>query len=189
MRLLIYGSRDYARTVSELAEDCGHEIVGLIDDTDPTRDGVVGCFDDAVGRHRDCGVVLGIGYTDLLGRWAAWGRVLACGLSTPTLIHPRAYVARTAILGSGGVVMAGAIVDQRAHLGEAVVVWPGVCINHDTVIGDNCFISPHAVLCGHVTLGANTFVGAGAAVADHCRVPAGSRIRMLERYVDHRGGA
>lgn len=186
MRLLIYGARDYARTVGELAVDCGHQVVGLVDDHQPDREGVIGSFADALARHRDCGVVLGIGYADLAGRWRAWGRVRASGSPVPALVHPRAYVARSAVVGAGSVVMAGAIVDQRACLGEGVVLWPGACINHDTVVGDNCFVSPNAVLCGHVHLGADCFVGAAAAVADHCRVLPGTRIRMLERYADHR---
>lgn len=186
MRLLIYGSRDYARTVAEVAQDCGHEIAGLIDDTDPRRPGVVGRLDDAVAGHPDCAIVLGIGYSDLGMHWAAWLRTRASGRPTPTLVHPRAYVARSAVVGLGSVVMAGAIVDQRVRLGEVVVVWPGACVNHDTFVDDNCFVSPNAVLCGHVSVGAHTFVGAAAAVADHCRVPARSKIRMLERYVDHR---
>lgn len=181
MRVLIYGSRSFADTIADLALDCGHELVGKVDD-EGVGASVLGRFADVVASHADCSVVLGIGYNDLPARWAAWQRVRRSGLLTPALVHPRAYVARTAEIGPGCAVMAGAIVDRRARLGEASVVWPGACINHDTVVGENCFISPNATLCGVVTVGAHSFIGAAAAIADHCDVPESSRIRMLERY-------
>jgi sugar O-acyltransferase (sialic acid O-acetyltransferase NeuD family) len=181
MRLLIYGSANYAETVADLAVDCGHEVVGMVDD-EGTSAAVLGRFSDVVGAHRDCGLVMGIGYKDLPARWRAWQRVRAGSLATPSLVHPRAYVARTAVLGLGCVVMAGATVDRSARLGEASVMWPGACVSHDTEVGPNCFISPNATLCGFVRVGAHTFIGAGAAVADYCELPEASRIRMLERY-------
>lgn len=185
MRLLIYGARDYADTVADLAEDCGHEVVGRVDDNG-SAEGVLGRFVDVVPRWPDCSVVLGIGYRDLAARWAAWQRVRSSGRSSPALIHPRAYVARTAKVADGCVVMAGALVDRQARLDEVSVLWPGACINHGCVVGANSFVSPNATLCGHVQLGAHCFVGAGAAIADHCRVPDGTRIRMLERYALNR---
>lgn len=185
MRLLVYGAADYALTVADLALDCGHEVVGHIDDhgDGPT---VLGRFDAVVAAHRDCGIVMGIGYKDLGARWTAWQRVRASGLATPALVHPRAYVSRSAEVAPGCAVMAGANVDRRARLGEAVVLWPGVCVSHDAEVGANCFVSPNATLCGYARIGAHSFIGAGAAVADYCAVPAGSRLRMLERYSLHR---
>lgn len=185
MRLLIYGSRSYSDTIAELAEDCGHEVVGRMDD-DGRASHVLGRFLEVVELHRDCGIVMGIGYRDLPGRFAAWNRVIRTGLPTPALIHPCAYVARSASVGLGCVVMAGAVVDRKARLGEVSVVWPGACINHDAEVGCNSFISPNATVCGFAHVGAHSFIGAGAAIADHCQVPQSTRIKMLERYSLHR---
>ena len=183
MRLLIYGSSDFAPTVIELVRACGHEPVGMIDDT---RQGpeILGSLDEVARSHpsTDYGIALAIGYKNLSGRWKAWLRAREAGYGAPILIHPRAYIADSALLGAGCMVMAGAVVDVRANIGEASVLWPSVCANHDTCIGANCFISPNATLCGHVSIGANSFVGAGAAVADRCVVPPSSFIKMLSRY-------
>ena len=185
MRILIYGSGSYAETIADLALDCGHEVVGKVDD-DGTGAAVLGRFADLIESHRDCGVVMGIGYRDLPARWAAWQRVRRSGLASPALVHPRAYVARTAQIGLGCVVMAGAIVDRNAQIGDASVIWPCACINHDTVVGANCFVSPSATLCGAVRVGAHSFIGAAAAIADHCDVPESSMIKMHQRYALHR---
>ena len=186
MRLLIYGSSDFAPTVIELVRACGHEAVGLIDDT---RLGfnVLGSLEQVTLTHPpvDYGIALAIGYKNLAGRWAAWLRARAAGYDAPVLIHPRAYVADSAKVGAGSMVMAGALIDVRASVGTAAVLWPGVCINHDSTIGANCFISPNATLCGFVQLGENSFVGAGAAVADGSQVPPSSFIKMLGSYPRH----
>lgn len=183
MRLLIYGAGDFAPTVIELVRACGHEAVGLVDDTRP-RPEILGNLEQVTRSHppEDYGFALAIGYRNLAGRWLAWQRARAAGYAAPILIHPRAYVADSAQVGAGSMVMAGALVDVRANVGAAVVLWPGVCVNHDTRIGANCFISPNATLCGFVRLGENSFVGAGAAVADRSQVPPASFIKMMGRY-------
>ena len=187
MRLLIYGSGDFAPTVIELARACGHEPVGLIDDMHQGPV-ILGNLEAVTRSHPpgDYGIALAIGYNNLAGRWMAWQRARAVGYEAPILIHPRAYVADSAQVGAGSMVMAGAVVDVRANVGEATVLWPSVCVNHDTSIGANCFISPNATLCGFVHLGANSFVGAGAAIADRCEVPPSSFIKMLGRYTGRR---
>lgn len=181
MRLLIYGSRSFAQTVADLARDCGHEVVGMIDDL-ASGPGIVGTFDQAIQAFPDCGIALGIGYSNLPARWSAWQRVRSANRETPALVHPRAYVAASAAVGAGSFVMAGAIVDRQARLGQAVVVWPGACINHDVHIDDNCFISPNATLCGFVRVGGHTFIGAGAAIADNCVLPECSFVKMNSSY-------
>ncbi len=183
MQLLIYGSKDFAPTVAELARHCGHEVVGMIDDFS-TGPGILGTFDSVVRSHPpgQYAMAMAIGYQHLGGRWKAWQKVLAAGYAAPALVHPRAYVSDSATLGPGTMVMAGALVDGRARIGALVVLWPGACVSHDCNVGDNSFISPNATLCGFVQLGADSFVGAGAAIADHCSVPPSSRIKMLARH-------
>lgn len=184
MRLLIYGSKEFALTVMELVRHCGHESVGMVDDFN-SGSGILGNI-ETVRRDfspNEYGMVLAIGYSNLTARWLAWERIVAAGYISPTLIHPRAYVADTAQVGQGCMVMAGAIVDVRAKLGDAVVAWPGVCINHDVVIGNNTFLSPNSTICGCSVVGVNTFIGANAVIADHCSVPPASFIKMQSRFI------
>jgi sugar O-acyltransferase (sialic acid O-acetyltransferase NeuD family) len=181
MQLLIYGARAFARTVADLARDCGHEVLGMVDD-EGSGEGVLGRFDEVTESYAGCGFAMGIGYNNLPARWAAWQRVRRCGRETPALVHPRAYVARSACVGAGSLIMAGAIVDRAARLGEATVVWPGACISHDVEVEENCFVSPNATLCGFVHVGAHSFIGAAAAVADRGVVPANSFLKMQAHF-------
>lgn len=187
MKLLIFGSREFAPTVSDLIRHCGHAPVGMIDDFN-AGPGILGSFEAVRETHppSDYGMALAIGYSNLDARWKAWQRIRAAGYRAPALVHPRAYVADNAQVGDGCMVMAGAIVDVRASLGELVVVWPGACVNHDARIGNNTFLSPNSTICGFSTIGANSFVGAGATVADHCDVPESSFIKMHSSHTGPR---
>lgn len=183
MRLLLYGARDFARTVAELVRHCGHEVAGMIDDFNKGPS-IVGTLAEAARRFppTEYGIALAIGYNDLAARWATWQRVKDLGYPTPALIHPRAYVADTARVDGGAMIMAGALVDVRAEVGPAAVVWPGACVNHDARIGANTFISPNATVCGYAQIGAHSFIGAGAVIVDRGSVPEGSFIKMLTAY-------
>ena len=185
MRLLIYGSREFASTVADLIRHCGHEVAGMVDDFN-VGTGIVGKFDSAVQRFppSEYGFVVAIGYSNIPARWKAWERIRAAGYGAPALVHPRAYVADNALVGEGSMIMAGAIVDVRAQLGELVVVWPGACINHDVRVGKNTFVSPNATLCGSVVVGSDSFIGAAAAIADHSHVPDCSFIKMNSIFKD-----
>jgi sugar O-acyltransferase (sialic acid O-acetyltransferase NeuD family) len=184
MQVLIYGSREFAQTVAELVEDCGHGVAGFIDDFSPGP-GIVGTLVQARRSHSpdEYGIALAVGYNQLAARWDAWQRVCEAGYRAPALIHPRAYVAKSAEVGEGAMIMAGSIVDARAKVGAIVVAWPGSCVSHDCVVGENSFISPNATLCGYVNLGAHCFVGAGAAIVDHCSVPPSTWIKMQSSYL------
>lgn len=183
MRLLIYGSKEFAHTVADLVRHCGHELVGMVDDFNSGPQ-ILGTFDTVVHAFppSEYGFAIAVGYADIPGRWAVWQKIFAKGYRAPALIHPRAYVADTAQVGEGCMVMAAAIVDVRAKLDELAVVWPGSCINHDVVVGSNTFVSPGVTICGASRIGSNTFIGAGTVIADHCEIPAGSFIKMMTRY-------
>lgn len=179
MRVLIYGSKEFAATVADLVRHCGHEVAGMVDDFNVGA-GIVGNLNFVAENFSpsDFGFAVAIGYSNIPARWDAWERIRAVGYRAPALVHPRAYVADNCVVGEGCMVMAGAIVDVRAQLGELVVVWPGACINHDAKVGRNTFVSPNATLCGSSVIGPHTFIGASAAVADHSEVPAGTFIKM-----------
>ncbi len=128
------------------------------------------------------GVALAVGYSQLPARWAAWERVSQAGYWAPALVHPRAYIADSARLGAGVMVMAAAIVDVHAEIGDLAVLWPGANVSHDSRVGSNVFISPGAVLCGAVEVGSHSFIGAGAVVVDHSNVPEASFVKAGSVY-------
>jgi sugar O-acyltransferase (sialic acid O-acetyltransferase NeuD family) len=183
VKLLLYGSTQFSTTVRELARHCGFEVAGVIDQHS-SGNKILGSFEEVTLSHPpgDYAMALAVGYRDLAARWQAWERIRAAGYATPALIHPNSYVADSATVGAGAMIMAGALVDVHARIGEAAVIWPGACINHDTHIGANSFMSPGSIVCGCSSIGSNTFVGAGAVVVDHVSIPDNSFLQAAGLY-------
>lgn len=181
--VLIYGSREFGQVVRGLVEDCGRRFEGFVDDWNSGPQ-VLGSFVEVTNRYPPEGfeIALAIGYRHLAARWELYQRVKAAGYRVSTLVHPQAYLARSATVLEGAMVMARAVVDMAATVGNLAVIWPGVVINHDSRVGENSFVSPNATVCGHSSVGCSCFVGAAAVVVDHVVVPDGSFIRAGAVY-------
>lgn len=184
MKVLVYGSLLMGAVVRSLVEDCGHEFAGFIDDINPGAN-VLGPF-EAVRASHPAGAfacVNAIGYRDLATRRRVSERIRGAGYQTPTLVHPRAYLASSVTVASGALIMATASIDHRVKIEADVVVWPSATVSHDSTIGGNTFLSPAAIICGDCRVGRDCFVGAGAVVVSYCDVPDGTFLKALTRYV------
>lgn len=183
MKLLIYGAGEFAEVITELAQQCGYQVAGYVSDMEQD-DKRLGSFEDVVQTHppKEYFMAIAIGYNNLDVRWDIWKKVKKAGYKLPPLIHPKSYVADSASIGEGAMIMAGVIVDIKTKVGDVSVLWPGVCLNHNSEIGKNIFISPNATICGACTVGKNSFIGAGAVIVDHCNVPDRSFIKANSTF-------
>ncbi|HVE72398.1 MAG TPA: acetyltransferase [Thermoanaerobaculia bacterium] len=82
-----------------------------------------------------------------------------------TAIHPFTSIARTATIGAGTMISAGAIVAPRAILGRGVLLNTKASVDHDTVVGDFAHIAPGATIGGRCRIGDDAFIGPGATIA------------------------
>jgi len=95
-------------------------------------------------------------------------------------IHPKAVIARTAVLGQGIIVNACTVIQPYARIGNHVMIHAGVIIEHDCIIHDFVNLAPKVTLAGHVKIGKGTTVYTGAVISptvktgDYCTVGAGS---------------
>ncbi|MEP6735466.1 MAG: acetyltransferase [Chryseolinea sp.] len=79
-------------------------------------------------------------------------------------VHPSVIFSRFASMGTGSMVLHGAIVQVLAKIGDHVIVNTGAQIDHDCVIGNFAHIAPRVALCGNVRIGEGAWIGAGATV-------------------------
>jgi len=86
------------------------------------------------------------------------------GLSPITIVHPTAFVAKSASLGKGSQILAKAAVTVNCRLGAACIVNTNATIDHDTVLGDGVHVAPGATVTGEVQVGSFAMIGAGAVV-------------------------
>ena len=88
------------------------------------------------------------------------------GLQLPVIIAPSAHVSRHATIGSGTIVMHGAIVNAGARVGNNCIINTRALIEHDATVQDHCHISTGAILNGDVHIGTGSFVGSGSIIKE-----------------------
>lgn len=96
--------------------------------------------------------------------------VQALGFELVDAIHPRATVSRSASLGLGVAVMAGAVINAETRIGDLSIVNTGATVDHDCVIGTAVHIAPNSALAGNVTVGDGTFMGIGCRAVPGCTI-------------------
>lgn len=187
--VIIYGSKDFAHTLKNLVNICGHKFIGFIDDYEPKRESVLGTFQEVRERYsnKEYKIVNGIGYNSLKARWDIHLNVKNYGYETINLIHPKTIIDRSSVIGNGNIIMAGTIIEMNTLLNDLIVLWPGVVINHDCQIGNNSFFSPNSNVCGFSKVEDNCFIGASAVVVNNTVVPENSFIKAGSVYSKKRG--
>lgn len=189
-KVLILGGKGTASVIANSmihANNMGYneyEFAGFLDDREKEVDGlpVIGKFSD-VQKFINNGfyfiyTVFKMGIQDQRIK-------LFESLSIPdhrlcTFTHPLAYIAPSAIIGPGSVVLAHSTVSPMTKIGKCCLVLNNVSIAHDNIIGDyvkftpNCAIGADLVISngawfginctvrGKLTIGENSIIGIGA---------------------------
>ena len=86
------------------------------------------------------------------------------GFCFPVLIHPDASVEKSAFLGEGTIVLAGAIVGSKAQISEINFVNTGSVISHEVVAGLNNHFAPNSTIAGKVIIGKNNLFGMNSSI-------------------------
>lgn len=105
-----------------------------------------------------------------LNRQKLFAKMKALGFRFKSFAHPAAIVSRTAKIGEGCQIMAGAVLQCGVVLAENAVINTRSSIDHDCIIGSHAFIAPGVTLCGDVRVASSAFIGAGAVAIPNIRI-------------------
>lgn len=155
--LLIIGAGGHGKVVAEVAEACGYENIAFLDDNSPEAIGKIS--DMIFYRERFSNAFVGIGNNQF--RNETINKVIEIGYHIPVLIHPTAYVSKSAAVSEGTIVEPLAIVNANTVVGTGCIVSVGSIVDHDTMLE----------ACVHVNAGA--VVKAGAHVEKNRKLEAG----------------
>jgi sugar O-acyltransferase (sialic acid O-acetyltransferase NeuD family) len=178
-RLILLGGGGHCISCIDVIEsESRHIIAGILDIKENVGKNVLGYpilgDDNDILKYVEdgCYFLLTIGQiktADL--RVKLFKEVLKHGGKFATVISNRAYIAKSASIGSGTIVMHDALINVNSHIGMNCIINTKALIEHDCEVMSHCHISTMAVLNGNVKVCERVFVGSGSVVIQGVEVP------------------
>ena len=164
----------------ELCEDCGLNIIGIIDNTlKGTYEGVkvIGTDDDRHDIFKKYGnVPLVLTPDKPVIREKLYHIYKEAGFSFKTIVSPTARISRTAVIGEGTIVQDGVNVSSHTKIGDFVKLNTMSNVMHDCVVGNFTTIAPNVCILGRISIGENCYIGANATVLPDVKIVGGTTI-------------
>ena len=187
--LILVGGGGHCKSVMDVAESAGFNILGVLDrpefvGKDVLGYKIIGSDDDIPKYVSKAEFIVTVGFIknpDI--RIRLFNQIKSAGGKLATIIASTAYVSKYAQLGEGSVVMHKAFVNADCKIGANAIINTLANIEHDCVVGDNAHISTGVMVNGGCNIGCNVFIGSRSVVAncvsvcDNVIVGAGSFIR------------
>jgi sugar O-acyltransferase (sialic acid O-acetyltransferase NeuD family) len=177
----------------ELAEQCGHEIIGCIDRGTTGGDTALSIFGDDESLpdfvHKLEGALAFLTPDQPSVRHRLQGHYAAYQFAFASLISPQSRISNTATVGEGAFIQWNAHLSSGTKIGRFVRVNVSANLMHDVQVGDFSTIAPNACVLGGVSIGSNCYIGAnstilpGITIGDGAIVGAGA---VVTRNVDPR---
>lgn len=168
MKVSILGIGNYSEVIIELCEDIGYEVESLFH-FDSTRNGdlvmgfkIKGDYEDFLKNPQGTNVVVGIGDNRIRSIWL--DKLRGLGFNTINLVHPTAYVSKSAQLGEGVYIHAGAFIWTSSKLSNNVIISPQAMVAHHTLLKEGVSVSANAMVGSYVEVGKRVMIGINAGI-------------------------
>ena len=144
--LLILGAGQFAYVVEEIALAMGKfDKISFLDDS---SERAIGKLDELEKFKEEYSYgIVAIGNPQV--RRSLIERLEKYGYCLPTLIHPSAYISKTAIVGKGTIIEPLCGVNSNTSIGCGCIISMGAQVNHNVNIQDYCHIDCGAVICSN----------------------------------------
>ncbi len=187
--LILVGGGGHCKSVIEVAESAGYNILGILDMPEevgkPVLDYKVIGTDDNIPDYVDkAEFVITVGFIKNPSiRIRIFDQIKDAGGRLATIVASTARVSKYAEIGEGTVVMHQTFVNAGARIGRNCIINTFCNVEHDAQVGDQCHISTGVMVNGDCKIGERVFVGSQSALAngitigDDIIVGAGSFVR------------
>lgn len=168
--LILVGGGGHCKSVIDVAESAGYNILGILDRAIPVGSTVLGYKvlgnDDLVEPYLDkAEFIVTVGQIKSPSIRIRLNKMVKdAGGKLATIIASSAHVSRYATIGEGTVVMHHAVVNAGAQIGEGCIVNSFANIEHDVKLGNYCHVSTGAMVNGEAEIGEGTFIGSQSVV-------------------------
>lgn len=194
LNLILLGGGGHCKSVIEVAESAGYNILGVLDKPEEVGKQVldykvIGTDDDIAQYIDKAEFVITVGFIKNPSiRIKLYNKVKDAGGRLATIIASTAHVSKYATIGEGTVIMHQSVVnagakagvnciintfaniEHDAHVGDQCHISTGTMVNGDCKVGDRCFIGSQSVLANGITVGDDIIVGAGSFVRKNISV-------------------
>lgn len=183
--IILIGGGGHCKSCIDVIEMTNkYNIIGILDRKDKVGSQVLGYnivgTDDDIPKYLNKNIVflLTIGQlqsSDL--RVRLFEKIKKSGGEFATIVSPRAYVSKYALLGEGSIIMHGAQVNAGSKIGKNCIINSKALIEHDCNISDNCHVAVGAVIAGGVDIGECSFIGANSTIVQSLSIPCNTFVK------------
>lgn len=168
--LILVGGGGHCKSVIDVAESAGYNILGILDRPDEVGKSVLGYkvigTDDDIPLFVDkAEFVVTVGQIKSPSlRKIVVERVKQARGQLATIIAPDAYVSKYASVGEGSVIMHRSFLNADAKVGKNVIINTLTNLDHEVTVDDFCHLSTGVMICGNVHIGKDVFIGSQSVV-------------------------
>lgn len=158
--------------IDAISQNKNFKILGLLDDkkTDDNfffSHDIIGDF-DFYETLIDLGIknfILAFGViSNRKNRFNLYLKMKKNGANFINLIHPKAIVEDSVVMGEGNVILAGANVGSGVVMGDLNYINNSSIVSHDCILENNIHIAPGAVLASSIEIGSNSLIGMNSTI-------------------------
>lgn len=170
--LILIGGGGHCKSVIEVAESAGYNILGILDKPEEIGKNVLGYKivgeDDDIIKYIDkAEFIITVGFIKNPSlRIKLFDKIKNTGGKLATIIASTARVSKRTSIGEGTVIMHNALVNADVWIGDNVIINNYSNVEHDVYIGNQCHISTGAMINGDCHIGDNVFVGSQSVIVN-----------------------
>ena len=163
-KLIIFGTRNHSKIVTDMAEVCGYTVAGFISPTGEKEHigRPVYASVEEIAHPEDFCFFIARG--DNLLRKTIYETYPH--LEYPNIIHPTSIISKYSKIGQGNLLMPYSVVNAFATIGDHCIVNTSAIVEHDCTVGNFCHVSVKSVMTGACSIGDGVFLGAGSTMRD-----------------------
>ena len=168
--LILVGGGGHCKSVIDVAESAGYNILGILDTPENVGKSVLGYkvigTDDDIPKFVDCAeFIITVGQIKSASiRKKVAERIQEVDGQLATIIAPDAYVSKYASVGEGTIIMHRAFLNADVKVGKNVIINTLTNIGHEVIVDDFCHISTGVMVCGNAHIGKEAFIGSQSVV-------------------------
>ncbi len=176
--LILVGGGGHCKSCIDVIESEGSfNIAGIVDIEDKLHQRILDYeviasdkdLTNLVSKYKDFLITIG-SIKDPCKRIEKYEYLKQLGATFPVIVSPLAYVAKSACVGEGTIVMHKVLVNSDACVGMNCIINSSALIEHDVKVGDHCHISTGSIINGKCHIGNRVFVGSNSVVIDYINI-------------------